>query len=149
MKKALIVYDSLYGNTERIARAVAVVIPGEVKRMRVSEFDPADLEGVTLLIVGSPTHGGRPTPAIAKFIDNLQDAAAPRGMNSAAFDTRLAKGWVGLFGYAAKRMEDRLRSRGLTVVASEGFFVEGNEGPLREGEQERAAAWATEMSAEM
>lgn len=64
--KALIIYDSVYGNTEKIARAIAgAMTPSDgVKVLRAGEADPLELESIDLLIVGSPTHGGRPTPAI-------------------------------------------------------------------------------------
>jgi len=50
--KALIVYDSTHGNTEKIAQAIGEAIEGEV--LRVGEVHPADLQGFDLLIVGSP-----------------------------------------------------------------------------------------------
>ncbi len=59
--KVLVVYDTLYGNTEKIARAIAgaVAPPDTVRIIRAGEAGPADLEGVGLLFVGSPTQGGR------------------------------------------------------------------------------------------
>ena len=57
--KALIVYDSVYGNTEKIAKAIGGAITGEVRVLRVDESNSAELESIDLLIVGSPTQGGR------------------------------------------------------------------------------------------
>ena len=55
--KILIVYDSAYGNTEKIVRAIAGAIPpsNEIKVLRAGEANPSALERLDLLIVGSPT----------------------------------------------------------------------------------------------
>jgi flavodoxin I len=140
--KALIVYDSVYGNTEKIARAIAEAITpsGEVKVLRAGEANPSELESIDLLIVGSPTHGGRPTPAIQDFLNRVPSL---RGINVAAFDTRSATKFARVFGYAAGRIASNLKGKGGTLMASpEGFFVTGTRGPLKEGELERAAGWA-------
>ncbi|MCK4843467.1 MAG: flavodoxin domain-containing protein, partial [Dehalococcoidia bacterium] len=71
--KALIVYDSVYGNTEKIARAIAEAITpsGEVKVVGAGEANPSELASIDLLIVGSPTHGGRPTPAVQNLLNKV------------------------------------------------------------------------------
>jgi len=139
--KALIIYDSMYGNTEKIAQAIGGAIAGDVKVVRVGEVNPSELEAVDLLIVGSPTQGGRPTQAIQDFLD--RSSSAIKGINVAAFDTRLSARWPRIFGYAAGRIAGNLKGKGGTLVASpEGFFVKGTKGPLKEGELERAASWA-------
>ena len=143
--KALIVYDSVYGNTERIARAIAEAIApsGEGKALRAGEANLSELESLDLLIVGSPTHGGRPTAAVQDFLNKvpkLQD------INVAAYDTRITTKFVKVFGYAAGRIANNLKKKGGILIASpEGFFVTGGQGPLKEGELERAAAWVKGM----
>ena len=140
--KALVVYDSFYGNTEKIARAIAGAIAGEVKVLRPGEASPADLKSLDLLIVGSPTQGGRPTKAILDFLNKLPETAV-KGVNVAAFDTRLSTRLVGIFGYGAGKIADSLKKKGGNLILPpEPFFVKGREGPLKEGELERAAAWA-------
>ena len=142
--KALIVYDSVYGNTEKIARAIAEAITpsGEVKVLRAGEANPSELASINLLIVGSPTHGGRPTPAIQDFLNKVPELSL-KSVNVAAFDTRISTKIVGVFGYAAGRIAGNLKRKGGTLIASpEGFFVTGSKGPLKEGELERAAGWA-------
>jgi flavodoxin len=140
--KVLIVYDSVYGNTEKIAKAIGDAINGEVKVLRVSEANSSELKTINLLIVGSPTQGGRPTPAIQEFLNKILGPSL-QGINVAVFDTRFSTRWVGIFGYAAGKIAGTLKGKGGTLVASpEGFFVKGTKGPLKEGELERAAGWA-------
>jgi len=140
--KVLIIYDSVYGHTEKIAKAIGGAITGEVKVLRVDEANPSELKTIDLFIVGSPTQGGRPTPAIQDFLNKVPEPSL-QGINVAAFDTRISTKLVGVFGYAAGRIAGNLKGKGGTLVASpEGFFVKGTKGPLREGELERAASWA-------
>ena len=142
--KALIVYDTLYGNTEKIARAIAAAIPpsSDVKVLRVSEVAPSDLGSNDLLIVGSPTQNTNSTKAIQEFLSKIP-ANALKNISVAAFDTRYSGRLVGIFGFAAGKIADSLKRNGGTLIASpEGFFVEGKEGPLKQGEVERAADWA-------
>jgi flavodoxin I len=144
--KALIVYDSVYGNTEKIARAIAEAITpsGEVKVLVAGEANPSELESTDLLIVGSPTHGGRPTPAVQDFLNKVPKLS--QGISVAAFDTRSQAKLARVFGNAAGRIAGHLKKKGGNLIASpEGFFVTGTKGPLKEGELERAAAWAKGM----
>jgi flavodoxin len=143
--KALIVYDSAYGNTEKIAKAIGGAIAGEVKVLRMDEVDYSELKTLDLLIVGSPTQGGRPTLAIQDFLNKVSEPAI-KGIDVAAFDTRFSTRLVGIFGYAAGKIADSLKRKGGTLILSpQGFFVRGKEGPLKDGELERAASWAKEI----
>jgi len=138
--KALVVYDSQYGNTERIAQAVGEAIGSQV--VRVDDVSPAELKEFDLLIVGSPTHGGWYTPGVKGLLEALPPL---RGFKVAAFDTRTASIWNRLlpFGYAAPRIAGKLEGNGGSLLAPpEGFVVLGVEGPLKDGELERAASWA-------
>lgn len=142
--KALVVYDSVYGNTEKIARAIAGALApsGEVKLLRPGEADPSELASIDLLIVGSPTQGGRPTPAIKEFLSKIP-AHALKNVGVTSFDTRIKHILARPFGYAAGRIADSLKDKeGRLAALPEGFIVEGNEGPLKHGELERAAGWA-------
>ena len=143
--KALIVYDSMHGNTEKIAKAIGGAMAGEARVVRVSEVNSAELKAIDLLIVGSPTQGGRATPAIRDFLNKISGPAM-KGVNVAAFDTRVSTKVVAIFGYAAGRIAGSLKRKGGTLVAPpQGFFVKGTEGPLKDGELERAAGWAKEI----
>jgi flavodoxin len=154
--KVLVIYDSVFGNTEKIAQAIgAALVPlGKVDVIRVADLQPAQLEGVELLTVGSPTRGFRPTDAIKSFLGSLP-AGKLAGVKVAAFDTRIPtdnikspilRTFVKWGGYADKIIAEALVKRGGSLlVPSKGFFVKESEGPLLEGELERAASWAKQV----
>jgi flavodoxin I len=142
--KTLVVYDSIYGNTEIIARAIGDAIPGEVEVLRVDQVKAGDLETVDLLIIGSPTHGALPTEAVQGLIERI-GSPAHEGAKVATFDTRLTWGFLERWGgFAAPKMADSLKEKGWMLAgAPGGFFVKGlRKGPLKRGEADRAAAWA-------
>jgi flavodoxin I len=144
--KTLVIYDSAYGNTEQIAKAIGGAINGNTKVLRISEVTPVELKGLDLLIVGSPTQGGRPTKPIQDLLASVPEGAF-KGMNVAAFDTRFSTKLVGIFGYAAGKIGDSLKKKeGNLKAPPEAFFVKGSKGPLKEGEIERAAKWAKELA---
>jgi flavodoxin len=162
--RALVVFESMFGNTQRIAEAV---------KQGLSSHLPADLlevgtaphalgEGVELLVVGGPTHafgmsrpgtredatqqaGGHVVSAgigLREWFSRLE--RTPGKVTVAAFDTRIAKPRIP--GSAARAAEKRLRKLGFRVaVASESFYVTGTAGPLVEGEEERARAWGEKL----
>ena len=152
--KAVVVYDSMYGNTEKIAKAIGGAISGEVKVLRPGEASSSDLKAIDFLIVGSPTQGFRATKPVQTFIESLS-AGSLKGINVAAFDTRMPSEDVGkglrfimkMGGYAAPRIAEALKKKGGDLIAQpEGFFVKDKEGPLKEGELDRAASWAKGIS---
>jgi flavodoxin I len=139
--KALIIYDSTYGNTEKIARSVAGAINGEVKVLAVNSVNPSEFESLDFFFLGCPTYGGRPTPAMLEFLESLSPNHV-KGLNSAVFDTRMRGRMVKIFGFAADKIASNLKLKGAQIQGSEGFFVKSKAGPLVEGELERAANWA-------
>jgi flavodoxin I len=147
--KILVVYDSAYGNTEQIARAIFNVLGSqeEVAIIKAGSVNPEQLRGLEMLVAGAPTYGGRPTPAMLEFLNKIPEAAL-KGIKVAAFDTRLTNKLVGIFGYAAGKIADNLSKKGGTLAApAEGFYVKGSKGPLKDGELERAAVWAKSLVA--
>jgi flavodoxin len=113
-----------------------------------------------LLIVGSPTRGFRPAPDTTALLKRIPGGAL-KGVKVAAFDTRISasdvksaaapllRGLTKVFGWAAKPISDALaKAGGEVVVPPEGFAVLASEGPLKEGELERAVAWAKQILAE-
>jgi flavodoxin len=143
--KVVVVYDSVYGNTEEIAKSIAESIGEEVKVVKAESTGETDLESIDLLIIGAPTYGGRPTPNMKEFLNRIK-AVSLKNVKIAAFDTRFPAAWVKMFGFAAGKIEKRLKSQGgESVIKPEGFFVSGTKGPLVEGEYERAAKWAQDI----
>jgi hypothetical protein len=156
--KALVLYESLFGNTEAIAKAVAGGLApfGEVVIAQVGDAPRALIAEADLLVVGGPTHGhGMSKPAtrrqpnakvfavgIREWLEGLPEAPRPA---VAAFDTRFDKPrW--LTGSAAVHIARRLRRTGYRLVLPpESFFVEHTGGPLCEGEAERATRWGARL----
>ena len=145
--KALIIYDSQYGNTEAIAKAIGAGFSGDVKVKKVGDVTPEDIAWSKFFIIGSPTQGGRPLPSVKAFIDKLPNDALT-GKRLAAFDTRAKGIFPKLFGWAADKIEASLKSKsGNPTAAPKGFFVKSTTGPLFEEEQEKATAWAKAIAA--
>jgi flavodoxin len=156
--KAMVVYESEFGNTEQVAQAIAGAMrealgdEGEVEVQHVRDAQPEQLAGLDLLVVGSPTQKFSPMPATKQFLKSIPKNALA-GVKVAAFDTRVTEEefashgrvvvmFVAIFGYAAEPIAKRLKKKGgEPAVAPEGFYVSGTEGPLLDGELERATGW--------
>lgn len=140
--KTLVVYDSLYGNTKAIAQAIGDAIPGDVEVAHVGDANPSSLPGYDLVIVGAPTHGAKPSPNMQQFLGRIR-APALDGVKVAGFDTRMTSKLITMFGTAAPKLAKVLEEKGGILAGKPaGFYVTGGEGPLKDGEVERAAAWA-------
>jgi flavodoxin len=138
-----VVYDSQFGNTERIAQVIADTLQafGPVRVMRVDPDHPFDCQEADVLLLGSPTQAFRPTPAMQSLVGNVPFVVL-HDLAVACFDTRVHGPW----GSAARHMARRLRMLGVhPLVSPMSFFVQGTEGPLAEGEVERAARWAVSI----
>lgn len=145
--KSLVVYDSQFGNTQKIAQAVARSLSAEL--FSVGEISLHNLKDINLLIVGSPTQGGRATVVLQQFLDQIP-AGGLAGIKVAAFDTRfdekkvnfILKMLIKKFDYAAFKMAKILVDKGGRLITPPiGFFVTGKKGPLAPGELDRAAKW--------
>jgi flavodoxin I len=142
---ALLVYDSVYGNTENIARAIARGFSHELKLTHVNQAKSEYLDNIDLLIIGSPTQGGKATQNMLDFVDNL---VVPRlkSFKLAVFDTRLTSKKVGIFGFAAKKIAENLKNKGVDfIISPEGFYVKNAKGPLADGELEKAELWGKKL----
>lgn len=152
--KALVVYESQFGNTQKIAQAIhsGLMHGYDAQLLHVSAVKPNDLENLNLLILGSPTHGGQVMPGIKALIENL-DPQTLKAMDTAAFDTSIPQQGQGFlinnvakfFGNAAPKIATALLEKGAKSSAFEVFWVLGKEGPLKEGELERASAWSNSL----
>jgi flavodoxin len=156
--KAMVVYDSQYGNTGQVAQAIgqALGTGDEVQVKRVTEAKPEQLAGLDLLIAGSPTQAFTATSGTKNYLKAIPDGGL-QGVKVAAFDTRFTEEainrnrflafMVRIFGYAAQPIADRLvKKGGELAVPPEAFYVGDTEGPLLEGELERAAEWAAQVA---
>jgi len=159
--RALVVYESLFGNTATIARAVAdgLSTGAEVTLTHVAEA-PADVPpDVDVVVVGGPTHtfsmsreatreeaarrgGDRRPGGIREWLQELPTGGHPQDF--VAFDTRVN---MPLLPGAASHSATRLaRRRGFSVSSPECFRVYGYHGPLIDGEVERAREWGRQLS---
>lgn len=152
---SLIIYDSMYGNTEKIASAIykSIISPNKSKMVKINEANIKDLEGINLLIVGSPVQGGRPTQNLQMFLDRIP-VGKLKNVKVATFDTRFLeekqnfalKLLLKTIGYASPKMADLLKSKGGKLIDSpQGFIVLKKEGPLDKDELKKAKIWAKKI----
>lgn len=164
--KAVVVYESLWGNTAAVARAIAEGLGPEARALSTAEATSEAMTGVDLIVAGAPVlgfklpteqmrqgartnPGGKPPqpadlshPSMRSWLEGL-----PAGQGrSAAFDTQVR----GPFGKAAPTIAEALEKAGYSRLADPvGFTVAGRFGPLRKGEFERARRWGAELAAAM
>lgn len=140
--KGLVVYDSNFGNTKKLAELIVQELGKDTRVVKVDEVTNRDIEGVDLIVVGSPIVAWRPTEKINRFLNGLKSDSL-KGIKAAAFDTRI-KVWFS--GNAAKKIALKLEGAGAKLVAeTEWFFVAGKEGPLVWGEEKKAMRWAKKI----
>lgn len=159
---ALVVYESLWGNTKAVAEAIARGIGGGAVAVSTSEASHERVAQADLLVVGAPLLGFNlpsqemrrsieSNPAHASHRPDLShptvrdwlETVPPRAAWYATFETRI---WWSP-GSSAKRIAKALESAGYRQVAPpQRFIVKGSYGPLRTGELERAQAWGEELA---
>lgn len=158
---AIVVFESHWGSTARIARAIAEGLGPGAKALTTTEATPEALTGVDLIVAGAPVMAfGLPSeqmirnasgdpkapvpadtshPSLRAWLDQLPPSSAA----SAAFDTRLSWSPRGATG----TIEGKLRKAGCRTIAKGGeFVVSGTYGPLRDGEEARARAWGSRLA---
>lgn len=132
-----VIYDSYFGNTKIIAETIAKELGNGTKISSVKDFDINEIDKVDLLVLGSPIRGWKPTENIENFLNSLKNLEK---INAATFDTRVR---IFFHGDAAKAMSKKLKELGAEIIIPPQFFeVKGKEGPLFEGEIEKAVKWA-------
>lgn len=140
--KALVIYDTNYGNTKKVAKIIAGKLWKETQFVSVADLKKKVLEGIEVIVVGSPVIGWNPSEKMSKFLAGLKENEL-QGIKAASFDTRMK---LFFFTDAAKKISKELSRAGATIIAaSQGFYVKKAEGPLRDGEKERAIVWATDI----
>jgi len=159
--RGLVVYESLFGNTARIAQAIVDGMKTHLDVEMHSVAEGLQPQGVDLLVVGGPTHAfsmsrittredavnqgadADPTIGLREWLDDL-----PQGNNTqfAAFDTRVDM-VRRLPGSAAKAAAKVARKRGYqSITRPESFYVQDVQGPLLDGEVQRAEVWGTQLA---
>jgi flavodoxin len=141
---SLVVYYSRFGNTQNVAKAIAERLEseGSVRLMSLEELNDSDLEKADLLVMGSPTHRMNLPEEVQAVLEHLPKQVL-RGVSVAAFDTSYKMSALLARFSAAPKLARKLRKLGgRQVVSPETFHVAEREGPLYEGEIERAQAWA-------
>jgi flavodoxin len=147
--KAIVIYASRYGNTERVAEAIADGLSAHgIVELTPVENAPATFADADLVVVGGPTEGHGMTPPVRQFLDSLEQEAL-KGMPAAAFETRLDwPRWMS--GSAGAGISGRLRKLGADIISAEAsFIVEGKEPVLKPGELDRAKAWGDTLARAM
>lgn len=155
----LLLYDTLFGNTRKIAAAIhsSFLASNKVSFLRVDEILDKDVKPIDLLIIGSPNINGKVLPSIIDFVNSIPDEDAKR-IQFACFDVRIEPtielketGKVSnIEGYAAYRLDKLLSKKGAKwIIAPVGFLKLEKEGPLKEGETERAKNWAKKIIAKV
>ncbi|PXY19014.1 flavodoxin family protein [Prauserella muralis] len=165
--RALVVFESMFGNTQTIAKAVAAGLTPhlDVELLEVSTAPSEIGTDVGLVVVGGPTHAfgmtrastradaaKQATEGLVSKGDGIREWLAglrlPRHVHVAAFDTKVSK--PKLPGSAAHAAHRQLRKLGGDAAAkAETFYVEGTTGPLAEGETERARRWGEQLAAKL
>jgi flavodoxin len=155
--RAMVIYDSNYGNTERVARALARGLEkggATVDCLKIDQVDAGDLRGYEFIAIGGPTHMIRPSKAMKGFLDGL-GAVDLKGLKGFAFDTRNesrmnGRQWLVLENSAARVIEGVLKRRKVEIVRPRhSAKVEGREGPLDDGTEEEFMEIGAEIASKL
>jgi hypothetical protein len=160
--KAVVVYESLFGNTAAIARAIAEGIGSDTEALTTDEGTDAVIADAEVIVAGAPViafglasdktregiGGGEKDPdhpadvahpSLKSWLESLPAGAG----SAAAFETRLWWSPRGVTG----TIEHGLRAAGYRIVGkAQKFVVDGSHGPLREGELDRAREWGRRLA---
>ncbi len=154
--RVLVLYDSFFGNTEKVAQVIAANAGSgaQVTSVKVADAKVGQLKEADLLFVGSPTRGFNASEGMVAFLKSIP-AGSLNGIKAAVFDTRIAledmkpaflRFMQKRAGYADVKMVKLLKAAGADVLLpTMGFNVAKSEGPLKEGEVDQAAAWAKQI----
>ena len=159
--RALVVFESMFGNTKAIAQAIAdgLGAHGEVELVEVGSAPAQPGRDVDLVVLGGPTHAfsmsrtstrrdaaRRSTALVSRgigvreWVEALGPASQAPGPGFACFDTKIRK--PRLPGSAARAAQRRLRRDGYRIASpAVNFWVSGTIGPLNPGELNRARRW--------
>jgi flavodoxin len=142
--KTLVVHFSKFGNTRRVAEAIAAELQstGSVRTLSADQLAAAHMQNIELLVMGAPTHNMNLPQAVRPVLEKPPRGIL-RGVPVAAFDTSYRMSAILAHFTAAKKLNQKLcKLGGKRIIPPETFHVVGREGPLYDGEIERARRWA-------
>jgi Flavodoxin len=173
--RAVIIYESMFGNTHDVARAIAsgLAAGNVISVAGVTEAGQELLAGADLVVVGGPTHAhgmsrtstrrqaaeqshkegsqvslDHGAPEAGQGLRDWFDSLGQLTARAAAFDTRF-DGLAALTGRASKGIARQLREHGLSLLVPPESFLVGKNNQLRPGEEERARDWGKSLAAAM
>ena len=145
MKRAIVIYDTKFGNTEKIATALARGMEKQGVRVDCVKTDEVDIDKLVeydLLAIGGPTHAFSISKPMKAFLEKLKRVDF-KGKKAFAFDTKYKSWWA---GSAGKGIEKTLKRLGMSIVKPHASaIVTGSEGPLKDGMEEMFEQIGSEM----
>ncbi|MFW9788808.1 MAG: flavodoxin domain-containing protein [Candidatus Thorarchaeota archaeon] len=152
MKKVLVIFDSTYGNTEKLAREIAAAITetgkAECTVIGINEVNSHDIGSFDGVLLGGPIHMFRPAGGLRGAVKNVLKQGL-KGKLVGAFETYQAPGHAGRAvrfvedAVADKEPEARLFKPGLAAL------VEGLKGPLGASEPAKARDFGVRFAEEL
>jgi hypothetical protein len=167
MTRALVVYESIYGDNRRVAEAIATSLRQQLPADVVPAVEAPAVIGddVALLVVGGPNHAmSMPRQSTRESVNTggdvhientarglhewLDAVTLPAGIAAAAYDTRMEHPkFLVKLDHASRTEEKLLKRHGATLVApAEHFSVSDAKGPLAPGEEDRARQWGIQLA---
>ena len=144
--KTLVLFESAYGNTERIAREIAQHLEkiGAVTLLHATEASSAAIDEYDLLVIGSPTQYRKASPTMSGWLEGLPYKGLS-GYAIAVYDTRYRQP-IWRSGSAGRRLGKQVRkSGGVVLLEPESYFVSSGAGELLPGEIERVSTWVENL----
>ena len=154
MAKAIVVYESKYGNTkivaEMIVKGINQVTGMEAVLTEVNDVDLTKINESDVILVGPPNHLGKSTIGIKKFIDKLGKLNL-ENKRGAVFDTYIGS-WTQDFEKVVKKMEKQISEKvlGMTLMAPGlSIKVDGTKGPITDGELPKCEKFGVRIATQM
>ncbi len=146
----LIVYESKYGNTKKVAETIGEGITEagkEIHLTHVKEVENDTVKDFDVILIGSPTYVGSPAKSIKKFIKSLVDMSL-QGKSYAVFDTQMGGTGGGFLRNTVKKMEEQIEKTIpdlKKIISGLQVGVKGIKGPLSDGELSRCKNFGIEL----
>ncbi|MHA2392113.1 MAG: flavodoxin family protein [Promethearchaeota archaeon] len=152
--KIVIIYETRFGNTKKVAEAIGEGLSEEghdVKVNHVKEINLDEMGDMDLIVIGSPTYAGSHVPSIRKFINNLSGSKM-EGKSIIAYDTHSAGGEGTFLRKAVFKMEKQIKKKlpSMNILMNgRQFKVHGIKGPLIDGELEKCKTFGKEIASNL